>query len=487
MKNVLLAGMKHETNTFATGRTGLIHYQERTLLSGEEITKYFAGTKTEYAGMLDAGADEGFLLVPAIAADAQPGPKVTREIFEFVKNKIIEKLDGEKFDGILLVLHGAMVVEDCFDGEGELLKEIRNHAGDIPIVATLDMHANLTQAMLDNATALFAYDTYPHIDMYERGYEAGVTMSKILSGTLNPFMQYRRLPLISSSLPTTSEPMKSLMEQVFALEKTPDVISISFLQGFRLADIPDMGVSILVVTNQNAQVGKKIIDTMEMEVLKQKKVFQRKPMPLEEAVKKAIAAERGPIILADISDNPGSGGPGDGTQLLAELIKQGAANVAVALIKDADSVEKAVAAGVGKNVKLCLGGKTESSDLHGETLELEGIVRTITDGRFYNKGKMNQGMLIDVGRLVVVDVNGIEILISERKHQPYDPEILRRVGICPEDKKIILVKSLAHFRAAYEPLAKEIFEVDLPGVAAINPAKIPYQNVLRPIFPLDEI
>lgn len=298
-------------------------------------------------------------------------------------------------------------------------------------------------------------------------------------------MRSRRLPLISSSLPTGSEPMKSLMESVFASERKAGVTAISFLQGFRLADIPDMAVSLLAVTDGDAALAEKIVDELAKEVMAKKHLFQRQPTPLAEAVARAIAAPEGPIVLADISDNPGSGGPCDGTQLLAELLRQKASDALVVLIRDPESVERVVKAGVGSKVSLLLGGKTESASLHGEPLALEVTVKTITDGRFRNKGKMSRGMLIDVGRLVAVETGGIEILISERKHQPYDLEIIRRVGICPEDKKIILVKSLAHFRADYAPIAKEIIEVDLPGVAAINPAIIPYQNVTRPIYPLD--
>lgn len=487
MKRILLAGIKHETNTFATGTTGMKEYEERTLLLEGDVTEYFAGTKTEYGGMMAAAHEQGFSIIPVIAADAQPGPKVTRAVFDFVKTKIVKRLQQEKFDGILLVLHGAMVLTDNFDGEGELLETIRLYAKDIPIVATLDMHCNLTQRMVVNADAFFAYDTYPHIDMFERGYEAGLAMANILSGNLKPCMCFRRLPLISSSMPTSSEPMKSLMEKIFHLEARANVTAISFLQGFRLADIPDMGVCILAVTNDQAALAKELVDILAESVFAKKQLFQRQPTPANEAVQRAIAANQGPIILADISDNPGSGGPCDGTQLLAELIRQKAKNTLVVLIRDPESVARVVEAGVGNKVSLRLGGKTESSIMHGDPLPLEATVKTITDGCFHNKGKMSRGMLIDVGRLVVVETDGIEILISERKHQPYDLEIIRRVGISPEDKKIILVKSLAHFRADYAPIAKEIIEVDLPGVAAINPRMIPYKNVLRPVYPLDEI
>ena len=484
-KKVLIAGIKHETNTFASKKTDLADYQARSWIIGPQLITEFQGVKNEYGGMIDAAQEYGFELLPVLAADAQPGGFVTRRVFELAKTSILAALRRERYDGVLLVLHGAMVIEDEDDGEGELLQAIRSVDKQIPIIATLDMHCNFTQRMFENATAFFAYDTYPHVDMYERGLEAGRLMGRVLKGECQPTMGYQQLPLISPGLPTSAQPMQDLMSMVHTLELNEQVEGISLLQGFRMADIPDTGMSILTVTDANPQLAFELVEQLATAVLACKEQFRRTPIPLEQAVNKAILMKDGPIVLADISDNPGSGAPCDGTQLLAALLAKGAKNTVFAKIYDPESVARAIEAGVGNVVELKLGGKTEAACMHGAPLQVSGVVRTIKDGQFRNTGPMSRGLLVNAGQLVVVDIADIEVLISSVRVQPYDAEIIRHVGIKPEEKNIVVVKSLAHFRASYGEFAKEIIEVDLPGLAAINVAAIPYKNVRRPIYPLD--
>lgn len=483
-KKVLVAGIKHETNTFASKYTDLEAYKARHWFMGEQLLKEFSGVKNEYGGMIDAAAEYGFELLPVIAADAQPGGLVRRSAFDMAKKGILMALTKQQYDGILLVLHGAMVVEDAHDGEGELLQSIRNLERHLPIVVSLDMHCNFTKRMFDNATAFFAYDTYPHIDMYERGLEAGRLMGRILNGTCRPIMAYKQLPIISAGIPTAESPMRNLMELVHKLEAQDKVLGISYMQGFRMADTPDTGLSVLAITDDEPELAERITAQLATNTMEHKTEFKRTPVPLEQAVSRAIAAA-GPVVLADISDNPGSGAPGDGTQLLAELIKQGAKNTVFANIYDPESLERAIQAGLGNIVELELGGKTESKAMHGVPLLVSGTVCAIKDGKFHNTGPMSCGLLVNAGQLAVVNIAGIEVLISSVRVQPYDAEIIRHVGIKPEERQIVVVKSLAHFRASYGAFAKEIIEVDLPGLAAINVATIPYKNVRRPIYPLD--
>lgn len=279
--------------------------------------------------------------------------------------------------------------------------------------------------------------------------------------------------------------MRNLMELVHELEEQDKVLGISYMQGFRMADTPDTGVSVLAITDDEPALAERITVQLVTNTMEHKIEFKRTPVPLEQAVIRALTAAHGPVVLADISDNPGSGAPGDGTQLLAELIKQGAKNAVFANIYDPESVERAIQAGLGNIVELELGGKTESKAMHGAPLLVSGKVCAIKDGKFHNTGPMSCGLLVNAGQLVVVNIAGIEVLISSVRVQPYDAEIIRHVGIKPEERHIVVVKSLAHFRASYGAFAREIIEVDLPGLAAINVATIPYKNVRRPIYPLD--
>ncbi|MGI6575242.1 MAG: M81 family metallopeptidase [bacterium] len=486
---VLIAEFKHETNSFCSTKTGLKDYENRSLKQKDEIFSFFKGVRVELGGIIDGCKEEGLEMVPAIAGNAMPGGHVTRDVFEFIKNEILTVLKNDKnIDGILLSLHGAMVLEDAPDGEGELLTAIRAVVGpDMPIMATLDLHANLTTAMLENATALFPYNTYPHIDQYDRGYEAAKIMAATLRKEIKPVMKMKQLPILAPCMQTAKEPMHSLMEMVFAIEDKPNVINTAILHGFPWADIHDAGCSVLAVTNDDEQLAAEIVDEIGEVMMKRHKEFIAPAVPIEEAVKRAMEAPEGPIVLADIADNPGGGGPADGTQILQKMIEMGAKNAAVALILDPEVVDQAIKAGVGATITAKLGGKTEPAALHGEPIEVSGKVKTISDGVFVNKGPMGRGLRNTTGRTVVLDIDGIEVIVVENRVQPWDPEIFRRNGIEPTDKQIILVKSSLHFRAAFGPLAKEIIDVDAPGLLSPNFHFFDFNNVRRPIFPLDEI
>lgn len=484
---VLIGEFKHETNAFCSNRTGMPEFQARLLKMADEIIPFFKGVDVELGGIIAGCEEEGVEMIPSVAANAMPGGLVTREAMEFVKCEMLKTIaTAGSVDGILLSLHGAMVVEDSQDGEGELLSALREVVGpDVPIIATLDHHANLTQTMLAKATCLFAYDTYPHIDQYDRGYEAAKTMARVLRGEIKPIMCGGRIPILASYLQTAKAPMKDFIDAAHHWEEDRRVISVSVMVGFPRADIPDCGCSVIAITDDNEKLAHEIVESMVDIIWARREECTLSPTPLEEAVHRAITASKGPVVLADIADNPGGGGSGDTIYILRELIRQGAKNVALAIIWDPEVVEQAVAAGVRSQIKVRLGGKMEPQ--FPESIDVEATVKTIADGLFVNKGPVGRGLRNDVGRMVVLDINGIEVIIPERRIQPWDPEIFRRMGIEPTEKQITVVKSSLHFRAAYGPIASEIIEVDAPGITAANFHQFNFKNLSRPIFPLDLI
>jgi microcystin degradation protein MlrC len=250
-------------------------------------------------------------------------------------------------------------------------------------------------------------------------------------------------------------------------------------------DTEEAGFSIVVITDNDRELAEKYAQQLSDFAWSVRREFLKPLTPVPEAVKRAMEAKEGPVILADVADNPGGGGSGDGTVVLKTLLDMGARNVGFALIKDPEAVGKAIEVGVGGTVTMMIGGKTDK--FHGSPVKITGRVRTITDGAFIHKGPMSTGSKGEVGRSVVLTVNGVELIVSELKMAPNDPEIFRRHGIEPTEKKILVVKSRGHFRAGYEPFAKEIIEVDAPGVASPNLKQFPYKHVRRPIFPLDDI
>jgi len=484
---VLVAEFKHETNTFCNEKTGKEQFKNRYIKFGEEIIDFFDGTKVEMGAFIDVSRKENFEIIPVIAANAWPGGPVTRDMFELVKTNIIDTINKEKnIDAILLSLHGAMVLEDAPDGEGEILEAIRRIVGkDIPIMVSLDLHANITEKMVKNTNGLFPFDNYPHTDMYDRGYEAAINLVRMLRKEIKPVIKIKKLPLLSPNLETDKKPHREFLDMAHNWEENSKVVSVSIVTGFPYADIYEGGVTVIAQTDDDIPLAEQIVDQIGKAIMRKHKKFIRKTSSIEEAIKIGMEATETPVILADVADNPGTGSPGDGTQLLRKLIEMKAENVGFANISDPETVEQAIKAGVCASINVKLGGKSNYN--LGEPIKVSAVVKTITDGKFINKGPMCRGLQNNLGRTVVLDINGIEVIVTERRFQPWDPEIFRRVGIEPTDKQILIVKSTLHYQAAFGKFARKMINVDAPGLAPANIKFLDLKNIRRPIFPLDQL
>lgn len=485
---VIIAEFQHETNCFSPAKAGRKEFEERLLKDSDEVIPFLKGKRTAVGGFIEASEKEGFEIIPVMAAFAEPSGLVTRDMFEFAKNKIIQAIkDTKDLDGVLLAIHGAMVSEAGMDSEGDLLSAIRSVVGsEIPIVAPLDLHGNVTNTMVENANVFFPYETYPHIDGFERGYEAGKCMLRMLRGEITPVMKFQHVPILAHLIETTREPHVALLNKVHKWEENPKVINVAMMHGFAWSDIPDATVSVIAVTDGDSQLADDIVYDMAKAIWEKRDQFQKKLLSPEEAVREAMEFPAGPVIIADAADNPGGGGSGDSTFILRALLKAGAKNVGFALIPDRRSVQQAIDAGVGSRVKLNLGGKLAPEEITGGPLEITATVKTIFDGQFVNKGPMEKGMVSDMGRTVVLDADGIEIIVPERRKQPWDAEIFRRAGIEPTEKKIIVLKSAVHFKSSFGPIAKKILDVDTPEYLTMNFDSLNFKNIPRPVFPLDK-
>jgi microcystin degradation protein MlrC len=283
---------------------------------------------------------------------------------------------------------------------------------------------------------------------------------------------------------TTEGPMVKLLEEARKFEEQPKVLNVCLFPAFPYADIKRAGSAVVAVTDGDQELAYQVANTMGEKMWSLREEFLKPLTSIKEGVRRAIEAKKGPIILADVADNPGGGSPGDGTEILRELINKGAKDVGVACIKDPEAVKEAIRIGVRNVFKMEIGGKTD--DFHGDPLFVDGIVRTTTDGRFIHKVRA-VGVPADVGRTAVIDIDGIDVILTEKSHAPNDPEIYRRNGIEPTDKKILVLKSRGHFRAAYEPFSEGIIEIDAPGLTSPNLELFTYKNIPRPIWPFDEI
>lgn len=485
---VIMAEFQHETNCFSPDKSGRHEFEDRLLIETNALIPFYTGTRAVVGGFIDAATEENFELIPVIAAFAEPGGLVTGDIYEFVKGKIVDAIKNTRnVDGVLLCLHGAMVVETTMDAEGDLLKAVRDAVGPyMPIVTSLDLHGNVSSTMVENASAFFCYETYPHIDGYERGYEAGKYLAKMMRGQTKPVMKLKHVPILSHLVGSGGEPHTELLKKAHKWEERPEVIEVATMHGFPWSDVPDATVSVVVVTDDDSQLADEILDDMAGEIWRRRDQFYRELLSPEAAVKEAMEFPEGPVIIADSADNPGGGGACDSTFVLRALIKAGAKNVGLALIPDRQSVQRAIEAGIGSKVKLNLGGKSGPAEKTGGPLEITGTVKTIFDGEYVNKGPMETGVLIRLGRSVVLDSDGIEVIITELRRQPWDAEVFYRAGINPKEKKIIALKSTVHFKGSFGPFAKKIVTVDTPCYVTMDFESLDFKHVPRPVTPLDK-
>lgn len=483
---ILVGGIYHESHSFSSESTNLDSFRKVLLLEGDEVIKKLRGTVSEMAGFIDGAENFDFEIIPTLWAWSVSTAPVQADALDHLIDTVHQRFQKENnIDGILFALHGAMVAEQALDGDGYILSKLRKLAGDkIPISITLDLHANISELMVEKADIIVGYDTYPHVDQRERGFQAAELIVKTINGQIKPVMAFEKPPIaiVPQKQLTDSLPMKELISLAHQSEAQTEILSVMIAGGFTYSDVPEMGPTILVVADNNLELARSHAEKIAGRLWELKEEFIPHLPNVKEAVSEAIKSEAYPVILADVGDNIGAGTPGDSTFILRELIEQNAEN-AVVIIADEESVEEAMNVGVGQPVKLFVGGKVDK--LHGEPISITGKVKLISDGIFLNRGHMRDGIIEDMGRTAVVESGGVKIVLTEIKMPPWNLEQLRSVGIEPSNQKIIALKSAVAFRAAYEPIAGKIIEVNSPGLSATDLTKLDFKNIRRPIYPLD--
>lgn len=484
---VAVGGIYHESNTFFSQPMTLERFQECQLQYGDQVIEAWKETCSEMAGFLEGAKKFDFNAVPTLMAWGMPAGPVTSHAFELLVNELTDRLVAAgPLDGVLLSLHGALVSDDYLDGDGEILRRVRDAIGlDVPLIVTLDLHANITTEMTRWPNAIIGYDTYPHIDQVERGVEAAQVLSEIVRNGLRPHMALSRRPMLPHILAQSTEcpPMANLIAEAHELERSPGVISVTIAAGFPYTDVPQAGFAVIAVA-QSEEIARRTAEALANKAWDRRSEFARTlPQPVE-AVRQALAQPQGLTLLVDIGDNVGAGTPGDGTVLLSELLRQDAQD-ALVLLCDRSAVMACMAVGVRSQVTLDVGGKTDRH--HGAPVRVTGTVRSLHDGIFRNVGPMRDGVREDQGYTAVVDLGGVTLVLSERRMPMWNLQQLRAVGIEPTRLRITVVKGAIAYRAAYAPIAHLIIEVDTPGLAAADIRRFKYQKLERPIYPLDSL
>jgi microcystin degradation protein MlrC len=486
MTRILIAGFQHETNTFGATKASFEEFLEADgwpgLLQGNDVITGTQGINLPLTGFVEAVRSEPDLeLIPVVWASAEPSAYVTDDAFERISTMILGGINkAGSIDGIYLDLHGAMVTESHEDGEGELLSRIRDLTGDtLPIVVSLDLHANVTKRMVAHASAFCIFRTYPHIDMAETGARCYPILRRLLSGeTLYHAMRQASFLVPLSAQYTGASPCQELY-QLLRQETGPDGAHCDIAMGFPPADIHDSGPAVVAYaptqTDANAYADRIIqaLEACETE-------FDSALLTAEVAVAKAMSYTGAkPVVIADVQDNPGAGATSDTTGLLKALVQGKATNAVLALLHDPECAVTAHELGVGAVFKTALGGKSGLTDMGPYHAECK--VLALSDGRFAFSGAMYAGATAEIGPTALLEIlddeANVSVVVGSKRCQCLDQAIFTHIGVDPKEKKIVAVKSTVHFRDDFEPIADLILHAQSPGVNYCSLESVPYQNL----------
>jgi microcystin degradation protein MlrC len=486
MARIAIGGFQHETNTFAPLKASFEDFAEGggwpPLQRGSAMLPEIGEANLPIVGAAQALQGKGHALVPLVWAAATPSAEVMREAYERIAGMLLDDLAAQgPFDGVYLDLHGAMVAEHLEDGEGELLRRVRAVVGpEVPVVASLDLHANVTPEMVGHADALVAYRTYPHIDMAATGARAALLLDRLLAGAGPRHKAFRQLPYI---IPLTwqctlVEPGARLYAALERIESNGEGLSLSFTPGFPAADIHHCGPAVFAY-GQSQTAAERAADALYAEVVAAEKYFVGRLYVPDEGVRAALEiAGRAtkPVILTDTQDNPGAGGTSDTTGLLAALVAHDAPSV-LGVMADPEAAEAAHRAGVGATIAIALGGK---SGAPGQApFRGSFAVERLGDGAFTGTGPMWRGVKVRLGPMALLRIGNVRVVVAAKRLQAADQSIFRHLGIEPAREKILGLKSSVHYRADFQPIAAEILVVAAPGALVADPAKLPFTR-LRP-------
>lgn len=469
-RRVGIVGVWHETNTYSSRPTTLADFEAFELLSGDSVADNNRGIGTVIGGFCDANE---FDLVPIFSAGAWPSGPTEASAMEQILERVTDGVRrAGQLDGILLNLHGAMVADGVPDVEAAVVAAIRDVAGDVTVGGVLDLHGNPSPELVRDCKVLVSYDTYPHVDMRERGGEVAALLARALDRESLRTM-LRKIPLLVCPLAQATDlnPMRELQHAATARARIAGLARISIVGGFAYSDVERAGMSVLVVHEaEQEDAATYVIDATVADILAHAGDFELARNDTATAVARALASTRRPVFLVDVADNIGGGSPGDGTSLLRELLSAGATNCVV-MIADREVALIAERIGVGAQIDVFLGGKTDSS--HGGPIRIQGQVERITDGRYRAAGYYMTGRSFSMGTTAVLSVAGNTVIVTETPVPPFHSEQLSSVGVDVRRASVVVVKGAIAWRGAYGEIAGDIIEVATPGICPVDVSSLP--------------
>ncbi|MAV37646.1 MAG: hypothetical protein CMJ59_19560 [Planctomycetaceae bacterium] len=485
---IATGGIIHETSTCVDTPTTIDDFEhDRGVIRGEAMLDRFRGANVQTGGFIAAADEYGFELVPLLRAAAFPGGLIRRADYDALKAELIERLQAAgPVDGVLLDLHGAMVVDGIDDGDGDVIAAVREVVGpDVPIGVPQDLHGNHTEWRVEVADAIVGYDTFPHIDMADRGREAGEIIVRTIRGEIRPTMALHRLPMFWSTpcQVTAHPPMNEVIDRLHEIEGREGVVSMTVATGFPWADVADAGSSVIAVTDNDPQLAQQLADELGGWIWENRQRWYAPPLSVRDALAEGERLGRFPIILADHTDNTGGGSPGDSTEVLHTFLELGLSDALVLYMVDPEVAQLAHTAGVGSRIPISLGGK--SSPVQGAPVEAEAEVVALSDGAFAYDGPMFSGLTGSMGTSAWIKLAGVSVVVVCSREQPFDQAFARSLGIDCASMRYIAVKSAAHFRAAFEPIAGSVQNVDAAGIHTHDFSALPHSKRTRQVFPVD--
>ncbi|WP_273793704.1 M81 family metallopeptidase [Brucella anthropi] len=483
----------NESNTFTQNRTSMSDFRASHFFIGDEIPANFRDTGSEIGGAIKVADEKGWTPVYLTAAHAEPNGPVLESARKEITGECLRRLkEAGPVDGIFVALHGAMVTETDQDGDCQFLREIRSVIGyQVPIAVTLDLHANIFDELADLAQIAVSFRTYPHIDMHEVGVEACSLLDQAMKGKIEPTLAIARPPMLigcDDGRTTDNGPMCRLLESAAHEMQKPGILNVAINAGFTDADVWAAGPSVIITFDgktADRQTASDVAGKICDEIWAYKDQWA-KPTPLDECIRqlKEARSTEGTIVVADFSDNPGSGAYSDCTALISAMLEAGVTNAAAGALLDPEAVAEIATKAIGETITVTIGGKSDPT-IGGGPLTVTGKVMSVSDGTFVFEGPMFTGLPGTTGKAVCLRVDGIDIMIVSERMQMLDQNIFRIVGIEPKEKSVLAVKSMQHFKGAFGPIASHIIVTDAGGLSSPDLSRRTYSRLRRPVFPLD--
>lgn len=475
------ATLIHETNSFSPIPTDLESYRETFLYlpsTGEGVE--LADSLVADVNLSLMAEQRGHWAHQGLIAGAQPSMPTSLGAWEALRDEVISDIERmESLDAVLLFLHGAQMAMGVDDCEGELLEAIRERVGsDVVIAVLFDLHGNVTERMVAATDFLVACQEYPHIDFEARAEHMFDLVEKAVAGELSPQVCCQRIPMFGS-FPTTRQPMRDFVDRCLGLQGCEEVLSVSLAHGFAWSDVADAGASVMVTTNGDMQRAAYWSRQLALEFFAIRDALVSPPLSVDSALDKALEQDAYPVVIADTTDNPGGGAPGDSTYLLRCILQRGITDVGLAMIFDPEATKIAAAAGEGAVLSLRIGGKLCA--LSGTPLDVEAKVLCVRKDAV----QLRSSSCRPLGLAVAIAVAGVEIVMCSVREQTFTRECFTEMGIDPSSKRLLVVKSHQHFHEDFSKFASEILYATPPGVVVRDFSGLPYRNITRPVWPID--